>query len=174
MWCAKCVFRCFRSIERFTDRLTGAAGPFFVTFAVVLLLLGLFTFCTWLSTSLLKLLATTNLELVPVEVIQPTLRWQLLSLPINLLIVINVFGQYYLACTVKPGFIDEPAMVEGDGWMWAKRRRDSTRYAGGDSSGVRWSEDLNLNMTRANVTRCKKCKLLRPDVSHPFALENAL
>ena len=90
------------------------------------------------------------------------LRWQILSLPLNLLIAVNLLAQYYLACAVKPGFVDEPASVEGDGWAWARKRAGS-----GGSSGVQWSHDLN--MTRANVTRCRKCKLLRPDVCVPLS-----
>lgn len=97
-----------------------------------------------------------------VEVIQPTLRWQILSLPLNLLVASNVLAQYYLACTVKPGFIDDPAPNEGEGWIWAKRRNSAQ-----SSSNANGTLGLpgELNMTRAEVTRCRKCKLLRPEVS---------
>ena len=45
-WCTRQVFRCFKCLERFADRLTGAAGPVFVTLAVGLLSTGLFCFST--------------------------------------------------------------------------------------------------------------------------------
>ena len=44
-WCTRQVFRCFKALERFGDRVTGAAGPVFVALAVVLLSLGVFCFC---------------------------------------------------------------------------------------------------------------------------------
>lgn len=51
MICAKQVFRCFRCLERAGDKLTGAAGPVFVTLGVVLLSTGAFCFCEHLSQS---------------------------------------------------------------------------------------------------------------------------
>ena len=45
MSCPRVVFRCFKALERFGDRVTGAAGPVFVALAVVLLSLGVFCFC---------------------------------------------------------------------------------------------------------------------------------
>ena len=43
--CSRTVFRCFRWMERMGDKVTGAAGPVFVTLAVVLLSIGTFAFC---------------------------------------------------------------------------------------------------------------------------------
>ncbi|THG98152.1 hypothetical protein EW145_g7477 [Phellinidium pouzarii] len=42
--CSRAVFRCFRWLERAVDKITGAAGPLFVTLAVVLITLGIFCF----------------------------------------------------------------------------------------------------------------------------------
>ena len=36
-YCSKLVFRSFRKVERFTDRLTGRAGPVFVGLATILI-----------------------------------------------------------------------------------------------------------------------------------------
>jgi palmitoyltransferase len=44
-----CVFRCFRAVERIGDRVTGAAGPFFVALAVGLIGTGAVCFCAWFS-----------------------------------------------------------------------------------------------------------------------------
>ncbi|KAL5504424.1 hypothetical protein ACEPAH_8499 [Sanghuangporus vaninii] len=140
---SKAVFRCFRSLERCTDRLTGAAGPVFVTLAVGLLSMGVFCFF---------------------EVIQPTIRWPLLTVPIDALIAFNLLAHYYFACTVKPGFIDDPPRIEGKGPFWAKGRKEKAVANG--AASVIWSEDTSLNMTRANLTRCKRCGLMRPDRSH--------
>jgi len=49
MICARYVFRCFKSLERLGDRVTGAAGPFFVGFAMILLSTGTLCFCVSLS-----------------------------------------------------------------------------------------------------------------------------
>ncbi len=46
MICARAVFRCFRAVERFVDRVTGAAGPYFVSLAVILISVGTVCFCT--------------------------------------------------------------------------------------------------------------------------------
>ncbi|KAJ7472632.1 DHHC palmitoyltransferase-domain-containing protein [Mycena latifolia] len=40
MICSRTVFRCFKALERLGDRITGAAGPYFVAFAVALIGLG--------------------------------------------------------------------------------------------------------------------------------------
>lgn len=45
MICARHVFRCFKWLERIGDKVTGAAGPFFVGFAVLLLSTGIICFC---------------------------------------------------------------------------------------------------------------------------------
>ncbi|THH19200.1 hypothetical protein EW146_g1916 [Bondarzewia mesenterica] len=60
-----------------------------------------------------------------------------------------MFGHYYLVCTVSPGFVDDPPLVQGHGITWAKRI-DPTPV-----SGVHWSTELNI--TRAEVTKCRKC-----------------
>ena len=44
MSCPRVVFRCFKALERFGDRVTGAAGPYFVAFAVLLIASGALAF----------------------------------------------------------------------------------------------------------------------------------
>ncbi|PAV16398.1 zf-DHHC-domain-containing [Pyrrhoderma noxium] len=110
-------------MEHTIDRLTGAAGPVFVTLAIILLSIGIVCFF---------------------EVIQPSIRWPLVTTPIDVLIAFNLIAQYYFVCTVKPGFVDEPAQVSGEGFFWAKK----------------------FHITRAHVTRCKRCGQLRPERAH--------
>lgn len=43
--CSRAVFRCFGWMERMGDKVTGAAGPVFVTLAIVLISSGVFCFC---------------------------------------------------------------------------------------------------------------------------------
>lgn len=47
MICAKRVFRCFKTIERWGNYITGAAGPFFVGLAVILMTMGTVCFCMY-------------------------------------------------------------------------------------------------------------------------------
>lgn len=47
MICSRQVFRCFKALERVGDRITGAAGPYFVGLAVILKGGGTRCFCEW-------------------------------------------------------------------------------------------------------------------------------
>ncbi|KAI9000464.1 zf-DHHC-domain-containing protein [Trametes punicea] len=138
-WYTRHVFRCFKTLERLADRLTGAAGPVFVALAVILLSTGLFCF---------------------LEIVQPSLPWPWLTTPVCLLIALNLFAHYYYVCTVCPGFVADPPRPAGTGLLWAKKR-------GGPRSrpltGVRWSEDVQV--TRAATSKCRKCGQVRPEVS---------
>jgi palmitoyltransferase len=51
MICAKRVFRCFKTLERWGNKITGAAGPYFVGLAVLLIGTGMFCFCELKYTS---------------------------------------------------------------------------------------------------------------------------
>lgn len=108
-----------------------------------------------------------------VDVIQPTLRWTLLTLPLDALIAVNLVMQYYFACTTRPGFVDVPPAVAGEGLLWARvrQRRGITSRVG--NGGVRWSDAQALNITKARVTQCRKCKQTRPEVGW-FSLFEAL
>ncbi|PIL35325.1 hypothetical protein GSI_02050 [Ganoderma sinense ZZ0214-1] len=145
-WCTRQVFRCFKALERFGDRVTGAAGPVFVALAVGLLSLGVFCFF---------------------EIVQPTLPHKWLTTPVCAAIVLNLFGHYFFVCTVPPGFADDPHAIgnghghgHGNGHgngsgrggiLWARKRR-SAKYRA--LTGVRWSQDANV--TRAAVSKCKR------------------
>ncbi|KAJ7337032.1 hypothetical protein DFH08DRAFT_282705 [Mycena albidolilacea] len=89
--CSRVVFTCFKALESLGDRITGAAGPFFVAFAVILISLG--TVCFF-------------------DVIIPSLMWPLISGPICVLIALNLWMHYFYAITVPPGFADDPPVTD--------------------------------------------------------------
>ncbi|KAF9457954.1 DHHC palmitoyltransferase-domain-containing protein [Collybia nuda] len=150
-YCSRTVFRCFKALERFGDRVTGAAGPFFVGLAV--LLIGAGTVCFF-------------------EVISPTLACKPLTLPLCVLIAANLHAHYYYVCTVPPGFVEDPPREGGGGLLWARKRgngngggRGRVLTGGrGGGGGVRWSEEVRV--TRAEVTRCGKCGQAKPERTH--------
>ncbi|KAH9998019.1 DHHC palmitoyltransferase-domain-containing protein [Russula vinacea] len=133
------VFTCFKRIERCGDTVTGAAGPVFVAVATVLFVLGTLCF---------------------LDVILPTLPWPWLSVLPCFLIIINLFGHYYFACTVSPGFAGDPPQRVGRSFIWARRRRHSIFRA----NGVHWSSHLNI--TPASTTKCPKCGETKPERTH--------
>jgi palmitoyltransferase len=66
---------------------------------------------------------------------------------------------YYYVCTISPGFVEDPPLEAGQGILWAKKkgRRNLT--------GVQWSEEGGIQITKASVTKCRKCGQLKPEVS---------
>jgi palmitoyltransferase len=154
-WCSRVVFRCFKCMERAADRVTGAAGPFFVAIAYALLSLGAVTFCESRRTLRLGSYITSR---PAVEVIAPALSYRIISVPICILFATNMFAHYYYVCTVPPGFADDPPSTitarQGTGWIWAQTRKPQ--------SGVQWSNELNFSEPKYN--RCKRCGMHRPEV----------
>lgn len=126
------------------DKFTGAAGPVFVTFAAVTLTSGVLCFF---------------------EVIQPDLRWPLLTVPLNTLVACNLLGHYYLSCTVPPGFIDEDPQTAGEGLLWARKWKRKVRLPGGPGNGHTLRSD-GVDVTPAHISPCKRCGQLRPERAH--------
>lgn len=106
---------------------------------------------------------------VPVEVVLPSLRWPWLSWPLCILIATNMFMHYYYVCTVPPGFVGSSPTTRRHSFLWAKRRQTAKNRA---LTGVRWSEDITL--TKALLTKCKRCGEMRPEVSMPPQVPTAL
>ncbi|KAK2459596.1 hypothetical protein APHAL10511_008406 [Amanita phalloides] len=100
MLCARAVFRCFRAVERCADRVTGAAGPYFVALAVLLISVGVLCFF---------------------DIILPSLPWPLLSVPICSLIAFNLCMHYFWVCSILPGFADGSRQKQ-TGRLWARRK----------------------------------------------------
>ncbi|KDQ52698.1 hypothetical protein JAAARDRAFT_183961 [Jaapia argillacea MUCL 33604] len=142
MTCARTVFRCFKWLERLGDKVTGAAGPLFIFLAIVLISTG--TICFFF-------------------VVLPDLSFPLLSWPICTLIASNLWMHYYYVCTVPPGFVDDPPPESCKGWRWARKRKVARNRA---LTGVRWTGEGGVKMSRGSVTRCKRCGLMRPERSH--------
>lgn len=153
------VFRCFRALERFGDRVTGAAGPFFVTFAVAMMTSGTVCFCACLLHESSVSLESSFHYIDSVDVIAPTLNYPLLSIPICVLIALNLTAHYYYVLTVSPGFVEDGPRAEGAGLLWATKRKPM--------GGVHWS-DGDVRTTKAGETRCRKCLKIRPEVSKPI------
>ncbi|KAJ3931040.1 MAG: DHHC palmitoyltransferase-domain-containing protein [Lentinula lateritia] len=141
MFCSKTVFRCFKTLERLGDRITGAAGPFFVGLAVILISAG--TICFF-------------------DVVMPSLAYPWLGGPICLLIAFNLLVHYYLVVTTNPGFVEDLPQVAGKGFLWATPRNMSKERP--LMEGVRWSTELNV--TKAELTKCRKCGQQKPERSH--------
>ncbi len=153
MICAKRVFRCFKTVERWGNYITGAAGPFFVGLAVILMSMGTVCFC--MCTLCVNDLQLSSLHF-SVDVIAPDLSFPLLSTPLCILIAANLFAHYYYVVTVPPGYVGEPPREPGTSFLWAQKRRPLT-------SGVRWSS-RGLKITQAASTKCIKCATTRPEV----------
>ncbi|KZP00010.1 zf-DHHC-domain-containing protein [Calocera viscosa TUFC12733] len=133
------VFKCFKRVESFGDWLTGAAGPVFIAFAWTLMGGGAFVFF---------------------NVIAPRLPLGIITVPLCLLIAANLFGHYYLACTVSPGFADDRGMPVTSGWQWAPRR------PGEPGGEVTAEEGQSERLRKPRERRCKKCGGMRPERAH--------
>ncbi|KAL0953315.1 hypothetical protein HGRIS_004562 [Hohenbuehelia grisea] len=140
MICSRTVFRCFKALERFGDRITGAAGPYFVGLAVILMSLG--TICFF-------------------DVILPSLPYFIITGPICALIALNLHAHYFYVCTVPPGFVDDPPPVVPDSILWAKKKVSNRPLT--SSSGVNWTSQIKI--TKASTTKCRKCGQTKPEVS---------
>jgi palmitoyltransferase len=92
-------------------------------------------------------------------VIAPNLRWPLLTVPLCILAATNLIAHYYFVCTVRPGFADDVSARPAEGMLWAAPLEQSPSR----SSGVHWTE--NVRVTKAHMTRCKRCGVIRPEVS---------
>ncbi|KAJ3493710.1 hypothetical protein NLJ89_g10956 [Agrocybe chaxingu] len=99
MICAKRVFRCFKTLERWGNYITGAAGPYFVALAVILIAIGVVCFF---------------------NVTAPGLSYPIVTIPICVLITVNLLMHYYYVVTVKPGFLEDPPREPGTGFMWSE------------------------------------------------------
>ncbi|KAI0004627.1 zf-DHHC-domain-containing protein [Russula compacta] len=138
--CPRFVFACFRRVERWGDKVTGAAGPFFVAVATLLFVVGTLCF---------------------LDIILPTIPWPWLSVLPCFLVIINLFAHYYFVCTISPGFASDSSQRVGHGFIWAKRRRAYSRSL---TNGVYWSSHLNI--TPASITKCPKCQEAKPERTH--------
>lgn len=97
-----------------------------------------------------------------VDVVMPSLAYPWLGGPICLLIAFNLLVHYYLVVTTNPGFVEDLPQVAGKGFLWATPRNMSKERP--LMEGVRWSTELNV--TKAELTKCRKCGQQKPEVSN--------
>ena len=100
-----------------------------------------------------------------VDVIQPSLPLPLITAPFYTLVALNLFVHYYYVCTVPPGFVNDHPRQSGNGFLWARKRKEARNRA---MVGVKWSDDVVV--TKALVTKCRKCGVMRPEVSSFFLI----
>ncbi|KAJ8693123.1 hypothetical protein PTI98_010367 [Pleurotus ostreatus] len=141
MTCSRAVFRCFKSLERLGDRITGAAGPYFVGLAVILI--GIGTICFF-------------------DVVLPGLQWPLISWPLCIIIALNLHMHYFYVCTVPPGFVEDPPRSVPESFLWAKKPQKKRAL----TSGVSWSAGDSVKITKAEASKCRKCGT-RPEREWP-------
>jgi hypothetical protein len=92
----------------------------------------------------------------PVEVIAPELSFPIITIPICLLIALNLLMHYFYACSVPPGFVEDRTRQLGSGVFWARKKGERL------TDDVEWSSQVNI--TKAEVTQCSKCGQTRPEV----------
>ena len=113
----------------------------------------------WVNLTVLRCVFTHN---VIVDVIAPSLEYPIISIPICLLITLNLCMHYYYAITIPPGFVDDPPRDSGNSLLSRKPNLDK-----GEKTMIRgasWSEK-GVKITPASTTECDICKKLRPEVS---------
>ncbi|KNZ75818.1 putative palmitoyltransferase ZDHHC16 [Termitomyces sp. J132] len=96
------------------------------------------------------------------DVIMPSLSFQIVTLPVCLMIALNLFMHYFYVCTVRPGFVDEPPAEPGHNMLWAKMSRP--RKGKALMGRVKWSSIVNV--TPAETTQCSKCGQTKPERTH--------
>jgi palmitoyltransferase len=110
------------------------------------------------------LFIANSLQCEIVEVIAPSLPFPIISIPICLLITLNLYMHYFYAITVPPGFLDDPPRdPPRNSFLWARKVKDKGKQR--MISGVRWSAKGNTKITPAYTTKCRKCSKFRPEVS---------
>lgn len=161
MFCARRVFRCFKTLERWGDRITGAAGPYFVGLAALLISLGALSFCVLIQMPFFDT-RPAHCDSIPVDIIAPSLSYPFISIPICTLIAVNLFAHYFFVCTIRPGFVDERPRVAGKSILWAKEKLGKRRVSL-TQGGARWTKEIQI--TPAAISKCRKCGQSRPEVS---------
>ena len=96
------------------------------------------------------------------DVIAPSLSYSIISIPVCLLITLNMYMHYFYAITVPPGFLDDPPHASVNSFLWARKVKDRGKQR--MTSGVRWSAAVT-KITPASTTKCLRCKKFRPEVN---------
>ena len=97
------------------------------------------------------------------DVIAPGLPYPFITIPICLLITLNLYMHYFYAVTISPGFLDDPPRDSGNNLLWVQKPNlDKEKKT--MARGASWSEN-GVKITPASMGQCQKCNKLRPEVS---------
>ena len=97
------------------------------------------------------------------DVIAPTLSYPIISIPICLLITLNLYMHYYYAMTIPPGFLDGPPPEPVNSFLWARKVNDDKGRQAMSPRGSTWW-DRGVRITPGCPTECPKCDKFRPEV----------
>jgi len=103
-----------------------------------------------------------NIRLHKVEVLAPKIAYPLLTLPVCVLIAVNLIMHYYYCITVRPGFVN--ADREGLFAPSKEREVNSILWATRKGSKGKGKDGRLLMVTPAEYTTCLKCNMHRPEV----------
>lgn len=133
---------CFKAVEGAADRLTGAAGPVFMAICWVLIAVGGFSF--------------TDVILLR----RPLSFSHILLGPLSVLILSNLYSQYYYATVIPPGNPENILReVEKEAaWMLSASVRRSAQSESQLFSDGTWAGE--------RLRKCGKCKGPKPLRTH--------
>lgn len=96
-------------------------------------------------------------------VIAPSLSYPIISIPICLLVTLNLYMHYFYAVTISPGFLDDPPRDSVNSFLWARKssldKGENTMIQGASRS------EKGVKITPASTAECQKCEKLRPEVN---------
>lgn len=161
----KRVRSCFEPLGGLLETM---AGPLCLTLAPTLILIGIICFCECIWRSLRRNFTHTAI----VDVIAPSLSYPIISIPICLLITLNLCMHYLYVITVSPGFLDDPPHDSGNNFLWVGNWDKGKKTMMPRIRGTSWSEK-GVKITPASKTKCQKCKKFRPEVSLIFFTSHA-
>ena len=153
MLCVKRLRSGFENLDRLQEEI---AGPACLTLGPICILVGIICFCECILT-VLRCFFTHD---AIVDVVAPSLPYPIISMPICVLVTLNMCMHYFYAISISPGFLDDPPRDSGDNFLWARNldKEKKTRR------GASWSEK-GVKITPAATTQCQKCNKIRPEVS---------
>ena len=106
------------------------------------------------------------------DIIAPSLSYPCISLPICVLINLNICMHYYYAATVSPGFVDDPPHDSANSSFLRAPKPNSDTVTNLNKKKMSTtpidrtiqSEFLGVKITPASTTNCLKCEKPRPEV----------
>jgi palmitoyltransferase len=168
------AIRCFKTVESCADRLTGAAGPVFVTICWFLITSGGFAFRESTSYSAGSIdsdfLKSDHSFASLVDVILYHKPWtipRILFLPLAVLIMTNLYAQYFYATTTPPGnphSILEEIKMESSWMLETARQRINPSGRGQGSRTDSGRVGLDGTWAGGRLRKCGRCLGPKPIV----------